>query len=437
VLAACAAAGLGRLTVVAGDGVKIGANASKEANRTEAGLERLAATILADAAAAEAAEATGGAPRAGADLLGGDVLPRGWADPRSRAGRIRACLDELKAEREAAEAALRAAGQAYLDGLAAGTVTGRPPAQVAVAAQQIRVDKAVAAQQALIGDWQARRAAGAGSGLGRRPVDPDDAATVRRARARLDELSAEAAAEAEAGGGGQDSPKAPVRNVTDPGSRLMPVRGGTFKQGYNCQDAAADDRLMLGGYVTQDTGDARQAARLEAVAIRGAAVVAAAHAAHAADPQRLQDCHDRMCASPEGGEPGHDIATCHAKMTGGIGTTVWDAGYYSEDNISAKGPDRLIATGKRHAIDTQARDHPACGPPPGDATPAQANDWRLRTPEGRALYKRRAPDVEGLHASLEDRIGLRRFALRGLTAVTGEFLLAGLCHNLLMLSRLT
>jgi transposase len=47
-LAACAAAGLGRLAVVAGDGVKIGANASKEANRTEAGLEKLAAKILVD-----------------------------------------------------------------------------------------------------------------------------------------------------------------------------------------------------------------------------------------------------------------------------------------------------------------------------------------------------------------------------------------------------
>jgi Transposase domain (DUF772) len=112
VLAACAAAGLGRLTVVAGDGVKIGANASKEANRTEAGLAKLAAGIVADAAAAEAA---GDAPAAGADLLGGEVLPAGWADPRSRAARVRVCLEDLKGRREAAEAAARAAGEAYLD----------------------------------------------------------------------------------------------------------------------------------------------------------------------------------------------------------------------------------------------------------------------------------------------------------------------------------
>ena len=94
------------------------------------------------------------------------MLPAGWADPRSRAARVRVCLDDLKGRREAAEAAARAAGEAYLDALAAGTATGRPPADVAVAAQQIRVDKAIAAQEALIGDWQARRAAGAGSRLG-------------------------------------------------------------------------------------------------------------------------------------------------------------------------------------------------------------------------------------------------------------------------------
>ena len=64
-------------------------------------------------------------------------------------------------------------------------------------------------------------------------------------------------------------------------------------------------------------------------------------------------------------------------------------------------------------------------------------DHRLRTPEGRATYKRRAPDIEGLHASIEDIIGLRCFSMRGLALATGEFLLAGICHNLLLLSRRT
>jgi len=104
---------------------------------------------------------------------------------------------------------------------------------------------------------------------------------------------------------------------------------------------------------------------------------------------------------------------------------------------TAEGPvDRLIATGNRASMGKAARDNPAAGPPPEDATATEKMDHRLRTPEGRASCKRRAPDVEGLHASIEDVIGLRRFSLRGLTLVTGEFLLAGLCHNLLLLSRL-
>src|SRR5271157_4065367 len=49
-----------------------------------AGLAKLAAQILAGADAAAGDEEAGAAPRAGADLLGGEVLPRGWADPRSR-----------------------------------------------------------------------------------------------------------------------------------------------------------------------------------------------------------------------------------------------------------------------------------------------------------------------------------------------------------------
>jgi transposase len=56
VLILCARLGMGRLGVVALDGMKIAASASKAANRTEDGLRKLAAGAVAAHAAADAAE---------------------------------------------------------------------------------------------------------------------------------------------------------------------------------------------------------------------------------------------------------------------------------------------------------------------------------------------------------------------------------------------
>ena len=434
VLRVCAAAGLGRLTVVAGDGVKIGANASKEANRTEAALRKLAAAIVAEAAAGDEPGAAG----AGQDLSGGESLGPGWADPRSRLGRVQACLADFAAQREAADAQRRAQGQAWLDAQAAGQPVTRPPACVAVDAARIALEQEVARHQALAGEWDRKRAAGEKTGC--KPVPVDRSRRVARQRERLERAEAAARAqqaEDEAGEpepGGKKSKPRPVRNVTDPAPALMPVRGGGLKQGCNCQDAAADDRLMLGGFASSNAAGTVHAARLEQVAVKGAQVVAAAHA----DPGHdAAACHARMCTSRDKADPGHDAAVCHAQMTSGIGVMAEDAGYCSETNLTAEGSaGRLIATGNRASMGKAARDNPAAGPPPEGATATEAMDHRLRTPEGRAAYKRRAPDAGGLHASIEDVIGLRRFSLRGLTLVTGEFLLAGLCHNLLLLSRL-
>jgi transposase len=435
VLGVCAAAGLGRLAIVAGDGVKIGASASKEANRTEAGLRRLAAQIVAEAAGAERAEQ----PGTGEDLFGGDGLPPGWADPRSRLGRVRECLARFAAGRQAAEAARRAQGQAWLDALAAGEPVTKPPAGVAVEAARIGLEQQIARQQALIGEWERKRAGGGRPG--RKPVPVGRARKVVRARERLARAEAAAARqrqEEEAGdqlaGAGKKTKPRPVRNVTDPDSVLVPVRGGGLKQGYNCQDIAADDRLMLGGFASCQAGDTVHAARLEAVAAAGAQVVAAAHAGPG---HNTAGCHARMCASGGKHDPGHDAAACHAQMTGQIGVMTLDAGYCSEANLTAGGVDKLIATGSRRTMGKAAAQDPAAGPPPEDATATEKMDHRLRTPQGRAACKRRAPDVEGLHASIEDIIGLRRFSMRGLTLATSEFLFAGLCHNLLLLSRLT
>ena len=284
-----------------------------------------------------------------------------------------------------------------------------------------------------------------GSKTGSKPVPVEVSRRVARQRERLARAEAAAASrgraeEDEAGerepdgtGKKKDKPR-PVRNVTDPDSALMPVRGGGLKQGYNCQDAAADDRLMLGGFASSCAADTVHAARLEPVAVKGAQVVAAAHA----DPGHdVAACHARMCTAED---PGRSRARRHRLPRPDDRGDRRDGGrrrVLLRGQPHRRGPvDRLIATGNRASMGKAARDNPAAGPPPEDATAAEKMDHRLRTPEGRAACKRRAPDIEGVHASIEDLIGLRRFSMRGLALATGEFLLAGLCHNLLLLSRL-
>ena len=69
-------------------------------------------------------------------------------------------------------------------------------------------------------------------------------------------------------------------------------------------------------------------------------------------------------------------------MTGGIGVLVEDAGYCSEANLTAEGSvDKLIATGNRASMGKAARDNPAAGPPPENATATGKMDHRLRTPK--------------------------------------------------------
>ena len=62
---------------------------------------------------------------------------------------------------------------------------------------------------------------------------------------------------------------------------------------------------------------------------------------------------------------------------------------------------------------------------------------RLTTPEGRALYKRRAQIIEPVFGQIKDPRGIRRFQRRGLAACNSEWKLITATHNLLKLWRAT
>ena len=341
VLILCARLGMGRLGTVALDGMKIAANASKAANRTEEGLRKLAEQAVAAHAAADAAEDE----LFGAGRRGDEVPEQAWR-PGSRDGRIRRALADLAAERMAAEQEQAAKAEGFRERQRAGQRTGCSPDPAAVELAEEKLARVTAAQQAKIDDWQARNAASlaqTGRPLRNPPRRPaagtagsrQAAAQVEKARAR-EQAAERRAAEKEKNRKGPG----PVRNVTDPDSRLMPVRGGGFIQGYNTQNMTSGDGLII---ATELTGDPADMAWFEPMT--GAAEDAAA----------LIDAH-RPAASPGPDSPGPD--------SGGIGLALADAGYCSEANLTCPGPDRLIAAGKHRDLEKAARG--------GDAGPDRA-----------------------------------------------------------------
>lgn len=181
-------------------------------------------------------------------------------------------------------------------------------------------------------------------------------------------------------------------NFTDEASRIMPISGGGFEQAYNAQ-AAVDmaTQLIVEQHVTQHPNDKQE--------------VVPALANLAALPERL-------------GQVTHLVA---------------DTGYDSEANAEAceaHGIEPLLASGR-------SAHHPPVGerfaeplPPPEDADAVTRMRHRLQTREGKRRYARRKSTIEPVFGILKHVLGFRRFLLRGLEAVTGEWTLLCLAWNL-------
>jgi transposase len=404
VLVLCARLGMGKVGTVALDGTKIAANASMRANRTEAGLRKLAAERAAAHAAADAAEdARYGAAR-------GDEVPPEAADEGTRDARIARALADLEAERAAREAKARK----YTGAAAAGTPEpGRPPQAAAEEAARIRLEREKTAQQARIDEWQAR-AAVAGRKTGRRPVPPGQSARVRRAAGKLEEARARAARAAARPAGREP---APVRNITDPDSRVMAVRGGGLIQGYNAQNVTSADGLIIATTLTSDPNDYAWYEPMITGAVTAAATMAA-------------------CQPPAAGGspvPGTAADPPASPPAGQIGLVLADAGYCTGHNLTCPGPDRLIATGKHRTLEKAARAARTSPPaaPPGAASPAiAAMTARLATDEGITAYRQRSHIAETPHGHIKHNMGFRQLTMRGKTNAAAEWAFTATIHNL-------
>lgn len=410
VLGLCASLGMGQLGTVALDGTKLAASASKSAGRSLARLRELAAQAVAEHAATDAAEDEAYGPDGrGDDVPGEAQSPQSRAGKAGRAARIARALADLQAVQDEQEKTARedqaVKVQRFRERKAAGQRPGPVPAGAEAELLREGVGQAIAAQQAKIDDWAARdeadRAAG-GPGLGWRTrprTAARDHVRVRQAQAKLDRALARAAARQAAREAKQDKHPGPSRNITDPDSRLLPVRGGGFIQGWNIQNVTSEDGLIIATQVTTSPADTTWFQPMLSKAEAAAALITA---------RRPPGFHG----------------------PGTIGLILADSGYLSEDNLTAPGPDRLIATGTHRDLAGNARNPDEPVPPrnTGPATTAMAR--RLKTDDGITAYNQRGHIAETPHAHIKHNLGYRQATLRGKPKVTAEWNLITAAANL-------
>lgn len=427
VLMLCSRVGMGQLGVVALDGVKIASNASLSANRTEQGLRAALAAEAARAAAEHEAADVAEDDAHGDDR--GDQLPRELHDPGSRHARITEALADLAAHNEQLNDAESAAAQRKNDREQAGekaqkareetvqrarerrasggpaTGKGSLPVEIEVEVLTESLARAIAVHQDKIDRYRPGQ-------RGREPGPVETNYYVLRAQRALQRaLDRQQQRHAKSAPDSTPTPpatataattsrarRAPRRNITDPQSRMMPLRGGGWLQGFNCQAVTSDDGLIIATGVGNSPADAPTFTTMLDKAVTAATLI--------------------------------DTHRPHPPATTGIGVVLADAGYLSEHNLTTPGPDRLIATGKSRAVSEAAQHTPTHGPPPPDASPIEAMAHRLATPEGHALYRQRAHIAETPFGHAKHNLGFRRFTSRGLDRAAAEFSFHALVHNL-------
>jgi len=109
-----------------------------------------------------------------------------------------------------------------------------------------------------------------------------------------------------------------------------------------------------------------------------------------------------------------------------------DNGYYSEAAVEALetlGFNPYIATERQRHHGSQAE------APETPSTAQERMAAKVRTPEGKALYARRKGIAEPVFGQIKEARGFRRFLLRGLANIRGEWRLVCLTHNLLKIWR--
>mgnify|MGYP001463964783 CR=1 FL=1 len=179
-------------------------------------------------------------------------------------------------------------------------------------------------------------------------------------------------------------------NFSDEESRIMKTKDG-FDQCYNAQAAVTNDMLVVATHVSDQPNDKQQ---LEPV----------------------------LDALPE--------------QVGRVENVTADTGYFSEANIQLtqdRNIDPYIASGRQahnQWLNEQLNPAPQSTDLPEDATPKECMARKLGTREGKQIYRQRKMTVEPVFGIIKEAMGFRRFLLRGLEQVKGEWSLVCMSYNL-------
>ena len=386
------------VSLVAGDGTKVMANAAMSATVTETDLlaqiadlrQQLDAAEAAwleqvgtDAAADAAADARQPTLFAGTDVdgrLAGDLGPAGDLGSPAAWRKVRV-LTRMLRSRQAALAHLRA----HPDTAVKDWAERRDRDQRRVHRWTERLEQTHATAAARYQRYQTAKATGGKLPPGVPPPPADEHIRVRQARKAL--ATATGRAEATAA----QRPTTSKVNTTDPASRIMPGKRDGFDQRHNIQALACKNQFII-AIGTHDSSNDKQA----------------------------------LTGLIRAGRANLDAAA----ITDPIGTALFDNGYACEANFTAELPVTVLLV----AVEKEARQTGRLHDDISTTKPAwQAMAERFDDPNNRAVYRRRSAIIEPLFAQLFNRFG-RNLNPRG-EHVHTELHLWAATHNLLKISR--
>jgi transposase len=192
---------------------------------------------------------------------------------------------------------------------------------------------------------------------------------------------------------GAPKPKA-QRNFTDPESRIM-AHNGTYMQGWNAQIAVDETNQIIVAQVVTN---------------------------QAPDVEHLIPLNEQV----------------HVNLGRYPTTMTADAGFWSDENgdyCAQNGIDAYIST-RRRRHEQLPDDPPDPAPNPAARTTAgEKMEAKVTSEGGRKVYAKRKWTVEPVFGQVKEARRFRRFSLRGMRKVRGEFSLLCAVHNVLKLKK--